>query len=92
MSAAQTGFTNQLVKDVAKFAPNVNPALVVATGATELRDVFDKADIPGILQAYMSGLRVAYALAIAVAGIAVLVCALVPIKKLDTSKITGEAA
>lgn len=92
VSAAQTGFANQLLKAVPKYAPGVSPEKVVATGATELRKVFDMADIPGILRAYMSGLKISYAIAIAMAGMSVLVCLTVPIKKLDTEKINGGAA
>lgn len=47
----------------------MQPGLVIATGATQLRSVFAPDQIPGILIAYMSGLKVAYALAIALAGI-----------------------
>lgn len=41
----------------------------MATGATQLREAFSAADLPGILIAYMDGLKVAFALAIALAGI-----------------------
>jgi len=54
-------------------APSVDPSLVVATGVTELRNVFSADVIPGIVAAYMDGLRVAYAVAIAATGIAVVV-------------------
>lgn len=92
VSAGQAGFTNTLLKQVPIYAPNVSPQQVVSTGATELRKVFDEADIPGILRAYMNGLKVSYAIAIAVAGMSVIFTFLVPMKKLDPSKIAGGAA
>ena len=70
MSAGQSGFANKLITTVLKVAPGVNPALVVATGATDLRKVFSPADFPHILEAYMDGLRVAFTIVIPLAGIA----------------------
>ena len=52
-------------------APGVNPGLVVATGATELRHVFSEEQILGVLVAYMDGLKVTFALCVALAGITV---------------------
>jgi MFS transporter, DHA2 family, glioxin efflux transporter len=73
VSAGQTAFENKLVAVLPKTAPNVNPHMVVATGATELRKVFEAADIPGILEAYMQGLKVTFALCIALAGISTVI-------------------
>ena len=70
MSAGQSGFANKLISSVQKLAPGINPALVVATGATDLRKVFSPEVFPHILQAYMDGLRVAFAIAIPLTGIA----------------------
>ncbi len=69
VSAANTAFTNRLISRVALTAPGVNPALVIATGATQLRGVFTAEELPGILIAYMDGLRLAFALGIATAGV-----------------------
>lgn len=73
VSAGQTAFANKLLKEIPIKAPNVNPHLVLATGATQLRQVFDAADIPGILAAYMDGLKVTFALTIAVVGISAII-------------------
>lgn len=69
VSAGQTAFTNRLLTRIPVTAPGVSPELVVATGAAQLRSVFSKEDIPGILVAYMDGLKVAFALAVALAGV-----------------------
>ncbi|KZF23703.1 MFS multidrug transporter-like protein [Xylona heveae TC161] len=71
VSAAQSAFANKLLQRILVTAPEVNPALVLATGASELRKVFDPAQLPGILTAYMDGLHVTFALAIALAGLTV---------------------
>ena len=65
ISAAQAGFANKLLARIPTTAPGVNPALVVSTGATDLRTVFTPEQFAGILLAYMEGLRVAFAIAIA---------------------------
>jgi hypothetical protein len=67
ISAGQAAFANRLLARIPVTAPGVNPALVVATGATDLRKVFSAHDLPGILVAYLDGLRVAFAIAIATA-------------------------
>ncbi|KAL2039379.1 hypothetical protein N7G274_008047 [Stereocaulon virgatum] len=69
VSAGQTAFTNRLLVRVPITAPGVSPSLVVATGATQLRSVFSEADLPGVLIAYMDGLKISFALAIALGGI-----------------------
>lgn len=67
VSAAQAGFANKLLATLPATAPDVNPGLVLATGATELRTVFSAQQVPGILAAYMDGLRTPFAIAIACA-------------------------
>lgn len=67
VSAAQAGFANRLIASLPSVAPNVNPALVLATGATELRNVFTPQQVSGILIAYMDGLRIPFAVVIACA-------------------------
>jgi hypothetical protein len=67
ISAGQAGFVNRLLERIPVTAPGVNPALVVATGATDLRKVFSAHDLPGIIAAYLDGLRISFAIAIATA-------------------------
>jgi hypothetical protein len=72
----------------------VNPQTVAATGVTELRNVFSADVIPGIVNAYMDGLKVAYAIAIASAGISVLIsfASEWPWRNLKGKVVTGGAA
>lgn len=49
--------------------PGVSPALVLATGATELRAVFSPEQLPGIVHAYMDGVKLTFMLAIVFAGV-----------------------
>ena len=71
VSAGQTAFTNRLLDRVPITAPGIKPSLIVSTGATQLRNVFSPTELPGILVAYMDGLKLSFALAIALAGISV---------------------
>lgn len=72
LSVAQSLFTNRLLASLARFAPGVNPQLVLATGATEIRKVFAPDQVHGILLSYLTGLRAAWAMAIAAVGMSVL--------------------
>jgi hypothetical protein len=73
VSVGQTLFTNELVSAAPKYVPGVDAAKVVSTGATELRDTFPAGQIPGLVHAYMDGLKNAYIMAIALAGVSVLI-------------------
>ena len=72
LSIAQSLFANRLLSSLPHFAPNVDPKLVLITGATELRKAFTREDLPGILLSYLTGLKAAWAMAIAAAGLTVL--------------------
>ena len=45
--------------------PNIDPAKLLGTGATQIREVFSPAQVPLIIQAYVDGLQVVWALAAA---------------------------
>lgn len=71
LSIAQSLFANRLLSSLPRFAPNVDPTLVLITGATEIRKVFAREELQGILLSYMTGLKAAFAMAIAAAGLTV---------------------
>jgi hypothetical protein len=50
-------------------APGVNPAVVVAAGATELRNFLSGDELHGVLVAYMAGIKVTFAITIGAVGI-----------------------
>jgi hypothetical protein len=81
---------NRLLATLPKLAPGVDPGLVLLTGASELRNVFPPDQLPGVLEAYMVGLKAAFAVAIAFSGAAFLCSLAVPMKKLP-SHAPGEA-
>jgi hypothetical protein len=57
---------------------------VLLTGASELHNVFPPDVLPGVLEAYMAGLKAAFAVAVAFSGVAFLCSLAIPIKKLPT--------
>jgi MFS transporter, DHA2 family, glioxin efflux transporter len=73
VTAAQTAFVNELSETLRLTAPDVDPLAVVHTGATAIRDVFPAGQVAGILNAYMVGIKGAFAIAVAAAGLGMLV-------------------
>lgn len=66
-----------MLKTLAVTAPDVDPTKLIATGVSEIRDAFPADQIPGILLAYMDGLRIPFAIATATAGAACILACIV---------------
>lgn len=92
VSAAQSAFVNVLVRTLPSTAPTVDPMTVVATGATELRSVFSADQVPGILLAYMRGLKITFAISLGATGLSLIIALFSRWKRLNTAAITGGAA
>lgn len=75
LSATQCAFVNWMLGTLAVTAPDVDPAKLIATGVSKIHDLFAAEQIPGILLAYMDGLRIPFAIATATASAAcILAC------------------
>ena len=61
-----------LLTSLPSLAPTVNPQAVITAGATEIRSSFPPDVVPGIVDAYLKGLRAVYIMVIAFAGAATL--------------------
>ncbi|CAI7573914.1 unnamed protein product [Penicillium manginii] len=83
VAAAQAAFFNQIIIKLGATAPSINSAVVISTGASELRDIFTTEQMTMILPAYMTCLKVAYAISIAAAGIAFCLSSFNNFKKID---------
>ena len=70
---AQNLFSNALRTELVKYAPGVNPATVIAAGATHIREVVPLAQLPGTLVAYDGAITRTFILPIATAGLAFVV-------------------
>ncbi|KAK2812532.1 hypothetical protein FQN49_008355, partial [Arthroderma sp. PD_2] len=73
VSAAQAAFVNRMITTLPSTAPGVNPADVITTGATQIRTAFSATQVPGIVEAYTAGIKLALAITIGVTGAALLV-------------------
>jgi hypothetical protein len=78
-----------MLNRIATSAPDVNPLVLLGTGATQIRQVFSPEQVPGILIAYMAGIKTALALAIAGVGAAFAVSLFSHFKRLNTEALKG---
>jgi ABC-type proline/glycine betaine transport system permease subunit len=95
LSAAQSAFNNQLIKQIAINLPDLDPVAALSIGATQIRSAFTPAQVPLVIDAYMTGLKAVFAITVAGYGVATLVGALGSWKRLhgeDLKKATGGAA
>lgn len=71
----------------------MNPLVLLGTGATQIRNVFPPEQIPGILVAYMAGIKTALAIAIGACGLSFVVSLFSDFRRLSpaTLKATGGA-
>lgn len=74
---------------VASLPPDVDALAVVATGASEIRAAFPADQVPGIVLAYMQGIKASFAVATAMAGLAFVFSLVSPWKRLHG--VPGEA-
>ncbi|KXG50017.1 Major facilitator superfamily domain, general substrate transporter [Penicillium griseofulvum] len=70
LSAAQCVFNNQLIQTVTRRLPELDPAVVIGTGATQVRKVFTASQVIIIIDAYMVGLKAVFAITVAAYGVA----------------------
>jgi len=83
-----------LITTLAVTAPEINPATVLGTGATEIRDFFTPQQVPLVIDAYVAGLKLAFAIAASAFAASTLIGFLGTWKKFDVEKaknITGGA-
>ncbi len=91
VSAAQTGFTNQLIKSLGKYAPDISPLAVLQTGVTNIQATFGPDHLVAIQAAYADGLHVVFILVIALAGCSVLISLATPWTSVKGKAVGGAA-
>ena len=89
VSGAQSAFINTMVKYVVQRVPSVDRAILVLTGATEIRSSFPESQQPIIIDGYMDGIKVVFAICIAATGIATAVGLATRWKKLGVEARSG---
>ena len=92
ISIAQNIFSNGLKSNLPKYAPGVDPEVVINAGAAYLRKAVTAAQLPGVLLAYMDGLKQAFIISIACGAIATICACFVEWKSVKGKKIAAVAA
>lgn len=72
IAGGQSALLNTLLDELSRSPLVIDTSLVVATGVTEIRNVFHGDELTAILSAYMAGLKVTFAVATGGAGVALL--------------------
>ncbi|KAI4848168.1 MFS general substrate transporter [Aureobasidium sp. EXF-8845] len=91
ISAVQCAFNNQVLAQIVKNLPGIDPAVVLGVGATQIREVFTSAQVPVVLDAYMVGLKAVFAITTAAYGVSTLVGAFGDWKRLNEEEIKKAA-
>ncbi|RFU27131.1 hypothetical protein B7463_g9203, partial [Scytalidium lignicola] len=73
VSAADSIFSNKLVKHLKVNIPEIDPKIVIGLGATQFRNSLPAEAIPGVVLSYMQSLHTVFILATTLAGVATLV-------------------
>ncbi|KXT13084.1 hypothetical protein AC579_4904 [Pseudocercospora musae] len=71
ISVAQNVFQNGLLKHIISAAPNIEPARVLGTGATELVNVFQGTDLQGVRKAYNDAIVETFYVSVALAALTI---------------------
>jgi hypothetical protein len=78
VSAAQTAFTNEMMRKLRGYSPGTDVMAVIATGVTELPRVYGGQELDAILHSYSDGLRVAFIIIVGFTGAATLCAMFLP--------------
>ncbi|KAF7540362.1 hypothetical protein G7Z17_g12234 [Cylindrodendrum hubeiense] len=73
VSGGQCAFINQMVEHALRNAPEVNKNILLVSGATEIREFFPMDQQDAVIDGYMQGLKVVFAISIAAAGVATII-------------------
>ncbi|KAF2796245.1 MFS general substrate transporter [Melanomma pulvis-pyrius CBS 109.77] len=92
ISIAQNIFVNSLKREIPKYAPGLDPQVVLGAGATYVREVVSEAQLPGVLVAYTNAIVSAFVLAIAMGGLGFLVSFRMEWKSVKGKSLMGGGA
>jgi hypothetical protein len=77
---------------LAKYAPTIDPKVVLTIGATSLQADLDKAQLPGVIRAYNDALTQAFLVAAIMAASTIVGSAVIEWKSVKGKKIEMSAA
>lgn len=81
-----------MLKHVMDHAPNISKGALILTGATEIRNAFSPEDQIPVINGYMQGIKVTFAMAVAGTGLAFCIGLMTRWKKLKTENLSGGMA
>jgi hypothetical protein len=87
ISVAQNVFTNQLIKNLKTVVPDLDPAIVLVVGATELKNQIEQRYLPGVLTAYNLALTQTFYVSVATATMSIVGAAFVQWTSMKGKKI-----
>ena len=87
ISVAQNVFTNQLIKNLKAVVPDLNPAIVLVVGATELKKEIEERYLAGVLSAYNLALTQTFYVSVATATLSIVGAAFMQWKSVKGKKI-----
>lgn len=89
LAVGQSVFQNGLIDGIKAYAPTVNSAAILGAGATETRTVLSQMgkldQLPNVLKAYMTGLRDAYRVSLALMVVSFLAACFMEWKSVKTT-------
>lgn len=92
ISVAQNIFTNRLLSNLQAAIPDLDPAIILATGATELKNVIGAEYLPKVLIAYNGAIAQCFYVGVAMATLSTVGAALLEWKSVKGKKIEMMAA
>jgi hypothetical protein len=81
-----------MLLNIGENAPQISKGRLILTGATALRESFNSQELPIVIDGYMKGLHIVFAMAIAFTGFSFLISLLTRWNKLKLENLTGGAA
>lgn len=92
VSIGQNEFSNKLVQGLAKYAPSLDPKIVLTAGATNLQTSVSKDVLPGVILAYNNALTHAFLVAAIMAALTMVGAAAIEWKSVKGKKLEMAAA
>ena len=80
-----------MIRTIAIKLPEIDPAVVTTTGATQIREAFTGSQVSVIVDAYMVGLKAVFAITIAAFGISTVIGFFGSWKKLHSDELKKAA-
>ena len=87
VSIGENVFSNKLVSGLAKYAPTIDPKIVLSIGATSIQQTIDKAHLAGVTLAYNDALTQAFLVAACMASLSIIGATVVEWKSVKGKKI-----